>query len=213
MGVKARKAVLFATGGFTHDPDLRRNFLSIPVYGGCAAMTNEGDFVRISSTLGVQLRNMNYAWMCPIVLEKALNDDPALIERHGAGKEHRELAADDRGRMPLRRGIASERDAVAVQADLDAPDLVRRQIVLPAHRDQRIERRVGIAAARIRLHADLHGLVDIAEAGDRREQQHAGEDAGPLQRGVLGLGRADGQPGARRLFDLPPLRHRPAGRR
>ena len=77
--VKARKAVLFATGGFTHDPELRKNFLSIPAYGGCAAMTNEGDFIRISSTLGVQLRNMNYAWMCPVSFEKAIAKDPSMI--------------------------------------------------------------------------------------------------------------------------------------
>ncbi|MFL6582229.1 MAG: FAD-dependent oxidoreductase [Burkholderiales bacterium] len=77
--IKARKAVIFATGGFTHDPELRRNFLSIPVYGGCAAMTNEGDFIRISSTLGVQLRNMNYAWMCPVSFEKAIAKDPSMI--------------------------------------------------------------------------------------------------------------------------------------
>jgi predicted oxidoreductase len=76
--VRARKAVIFATGGFTHDPELRRNFLSAPVYGGCAALSNEGDFVRISSTLGVQLRNMNYAWMCPISLEKAVARDPTM---------------------------------------------------------------------------------------------------------------------------------------
>jgi hypothetical protein len=77
--VKARKAVIFATGGFTHDAELRKNFLSIPAYGGCAAMTNEGDFIRISSTLGVQLRNMNYAWMCPISFEKAIAKDPSMI--------------------------------------------------------------------------------------------------------------------------------------
>jgi hypothetical protein len=77
--VRARKAVIFATGGFTHDPELRKNFLAIPAYGGCAAMTNEGDFVRISSSLGVQLRNMNGAWMCPISLEKAIARDPSLI--------------------------------------------------------------------------------------------------------------------------------------
>ena len=39
--VKAKKAVIFCTGGFTHDVELRKNFLSIPAYGGCAAMTNE----------------------------------------------------------------------------------------------------------------------------------------------------------------------------
>ncbi|MEO8641548.1 FAD-dependent oxidoreductase [Pseudomonas sp.] len=76
--VKARKAVIFATGGFTHDPELRRNFLNAPVYGGCAALTNEGDFIRIASDLGVQLRNMNYAWSCPILLEKALAKDGSM---------------------------------------------------------------------------------------------------------------------------------------
>jgi hypothetical protein len=76
--IGARKAVIFATGGFTHDADLRANFLNVPVFGGCAAMTNEGDFVRIAGTVGGQLRNMNYAWMCPIPLEKAVRHDSAM---------------------------------------------------------------------------------------------------------------------------------------
>jgi len=76
---KGRKGVIFATGGFTHDVEIRKNFLSAPVFGGCAAVTNEGDFVNIGSAMGAPLRNMNYAWMCPIVLEKALNKDPSLI--------------------------------------------------------------------------------------------------------------------------------------
>jgi succinate dehydrogenase/fumarate reductase flavoprotein subunit len=79
VAIRARKAVIFATGGFTHDVDLRKNFLSAPVFGGCAAITNEGDFVNIGTSVGAQLRNMNYAWMCPISLEKALNRDPSLI--------------------------------------------------------------------------------------------------------------------------------------
>jgi hypothetical protein len=78
LRVRARKAVIFASGGFTHDVELRRNHLTSPVFGGCAAITNEGDFVRIGSSLGAQLRNMNYAWMCPIPLEKALAGDPAM---------------------------------------------------------------------------------------------------------------------------------------
>jgi 3-oxosteroid 1-dehydrogenase len=72
LRVHARKAVIFASGGFTHDLELRQNYLSAPVYGGCAALTNEGDFVRIGTAVGAQLRNMNYAWMCPIPLEKAI---------------------------------------------------------------------------------------------------------------------------------------------
>jgi 3-oxosteroid 1-dehydrogenase len=68
----ARKAVIFATGGFTHDEELRRNFLSVPAFAGCAAVTNEGDFLRIATPVGAQLRNMNYAWMCPVPLEKSV---------------------------------------------------------------------------------------------------------------------------------------------
>lgn len=79
LRLKARKAVIFASGGFTHDKELRKNFLSAPVFGGCAAVTNEGDFVRIGAAAGAELRNMNYSWMCPVVLEKALNRDPELI--------------------------------------------------------------------------------------------------------------------------------------
>ncbi|WP_321931254.1 FAD-dependent oxidoreductase [Paraburkholderia guartelaensis] len=76
---RARKAVVFCSGGFTHNKTMRKNFLSAPVFGGCAARSNEGDFVRIGTAAGAELRNMNYAWMCPIVLEKALNNDPSLI--------------------------------------------------------------------------------------------------------------------------------------
>ena len=53
-----------------------------------------------------------------------------------------------------------------MQADLDPLDLVRRQIVLPPHRDQRIQRRMGVAAARIGFYADLQRLIGLAEAGD-----------------------------------------------
>jgi 3-oxosteroid 1-dehydrogenase len=75
----ARKAVVFCTGGFTHNVELRKNFQSAPIYGGCAATSNEGDFVYIAGAVGAQLRNMNYAWMCPIVFEKAMRHDPELI--------------------------------------------------------------------------------------------------------------------------------------
>jgi 3-oxosteroid 1-dehydrogenase len=69
--IAARKAVIFASGGFTHDDELRVNFLGVPAYRGCAAASNEGDFVRIASGLGAQLGNMNYAWMCPVPLERS----------------------------------------------------------------------------------------------------------------------------------------------
>jgi succinate dehydrogenase/fumarate reductase flavoprotein subunit len=70
--VRAHRAVVFASGGFLHDPDLRREYLRGPVFGGCAADTNTGDFVRIGIALGAQLGNMNNAWWNQVVLEVAL---------------------------------------------------------------------------------------------------------------------------------------------
>lgn len=79
MRIGARKAVVFASGGFTHDTDLRTNFLGFPSYGGCAALTNEGDFIRIATAVGAQLRNMSNAWLCPVPLEKAVRRDPTMV--------------------------------------------------------------------------------------------------------------------------------------
>jgi 3-oxosteroid 1-dehydrogenase len=74
----AGKAVIFASGGFTHNDEMRRNFLSGPTFGGCAVTTNTGDFIDIAGRLGAQLRNMNYAWMAPLLVEKAVAQDPGL---------------------------------------------------------------------------------------------------------------------------------------
>jgi len=76
--VGARRAVLFGTGGFTHDKDLRENFLAVPAIGGCAARTNEGDFVRIGSAVGAQLRNMQYAWRCAVNLQWVIEGNPHM---------------------------------------------------------------------------------------------------------------------------------------
>lgn len=75
--VRARRGVIFASGGFTHNVELRAG-LSTPVFGGGAAVTNEGDFVPIAAALGAAMRNMNHAWMSPIVFERAVRRDPEL---------------------------------------------------------------------------------------------------------------------------------------
>jgi 3-oxosteroid 1-dehydrogenase len=95
--VRANKAVVFASGGFTHDAELRHNFLSLPFYGGCAALSNEGDFVRIGSAVGAQLRNMNAAWMCPVSLEKAVACDPEISGMFSVAGDSM-LFVDKRGR-------------------------------------------------------------------------------------------------------------------
>jgi 3-oxosteroid 1-dehydrogenase len=62
INVKANKAVVFGTGGFTHNLELVNQFLKGPIFGGCAVITNEGDLVYMASAIGAQLSNMNSAW-------------------------------------------------------------------------------------------------------------------------------------------------------
>jgi len=78
LRVGARKAVLFGTGGFTHDKELRDNFLAVPAIGGCAARSNEGDFVRIGSAVGAELGNMQYAWRCAVNVQWVAEKDPHM---------------------------------------------------------------------------------------------------------------------------------------
>lgn len=72
LRVRARGGVIFASGGFTHNADLRRNFLKGPVFGGCAAPGSSGDFVAIGGAVGAQLGNMANGWWCQIPLEQAI---------------------------------------------------------------------------------------------------------------------------------------------
>lgn len=76
VSFRATQAVVFASGGFTHNRELRQNFLQASIFGGCAAPTNEGDFVNIATALGAPLYNMNYAWMAPVPLEISLSGSP-----------------------------------------------------------------------------------------------------------------------------------------
>lgn len=71
--VRARKAIVFGTGGFLHDEGLRREFLMGPTYGGCATPGSQGDFVRIGTEVGAQLANMKHAWWYQIALEHVLD--------------------------------------------------------------------------------------------------------------------------------------------
>jgi 3-oxosteroid 1-dehydrogenase len=72
LRIRANRGVVFASGGYTHNPDLVLNFQPGPVFGGCAVPTNEGDFVAIAESTGAKLGHMQSAWRAQIVLEQAL---------------------------------------------------------------------------------------------------------------------------------------------
>lgn len=46
LNYRARKAVIFGSGGYTHNPELMLHFQRGPHFGGCAAPTNTGDLKR-----------------------------------------------------------------------------------------------------------------------------------------------------------------------
>jgi 3-oxosteroid 1-dehydrogenase len=44
-----KKAVIFGSGGYTHNEEMLRNFQRGPVYGGCTSAECEGDFIPMAS--------------------------------------------------------------------------------------------------------------------------------------------------------------------
>ncbi|MFC9553389.1 FAD-dependent oxidoreductase [Rhodococcus sp. NPDC056960] len=76
--IRTRRGVIFATGGFTQDPQLRLRFLDHSYVGGCAARTNTGDLLSIARDVGADLANLNVGMRAPMVLER-LQRDPAAV--------------------------------------------------------------------------------------------------------------------------------------
>lgn len=70
------KNVVFASGGFTHNVALRESSLPGPVFGGCAAKSNTGDFIPLALAMNADLVNMNGAWLAPMVLDRAIANQP-----------------------------------------------------------------------------------------------------------------------------------------
>ncbi len=67
----ARRAVVFATGGFAHDPSKALSFLRGPIFGSCSVPTSRGGFVEISSHLGARLGNLSNGYYYQAAIEDA----------------------------------------------------------------------------------------------------------------------------------------------
>jgi 3-oxosteroid 1-dehydrogenase len=70
--IRARRGVIFGSGGFTHNKEMMLHFQPGPNYGGCAVPTNEGDFVPMATAAGAKLGHMHSAWRAQIVFEQAV---------------------------------------------------------------------------------------------------------------------------------------------
>lgn len=69
---RARKAVVFASGGYAHNPELVRRYLPGRIYGTCSTLGAQGDFVDIGIEVGAALGNMKNAWFKQVPIEAAL---------------------------------------------------------------------------------------------------------------------------------------------
>jgi 3-oxosteroid 1-dehydrogenase len=69
---RGRKATIFATGGYVHNPEFLAQYQRTRLYGSCAMPMATGDFINIGGAAGARLGNMGGAWRTQIVLEEAL---------------------------------------------------------------------------------------------------------------------------------------------
>ena len=110
--IGARRGVVFASGGFLHDPDLARAHLRGPVFGGAAAESATGDFVRIGMEAGAQLGNMSNAWWDQVAVEMAVRtrstskdiyspygDSMLMVNRHGVRVVNEKAPYNERGQV------------------------------------------------------------------------------------------------------------------
>lgn len=122
VSVRARKAIVFGTGGFTMDPTKSLNYLRGPVFAGCGVPTCTGDFVDIGLALGAEFGNMNQAWWLQAPLEIALlsgnvtgsdvwipyGDSMIIVNKYGTRLTSEKMPYNERSQMhhvwdPVRR--------------------------------------------------------------------------------------------------------------
>jgi hypothetical protein len=75
--LRARKGVIFGSGGFAHNPKAVMNYQRNHIYGACAIPTATGDFIDIAGAVGAKMANLASAWRVQVVLEHAL-ESPTL---------------------------------------------------------------------------------------------------------------------------------------
>jgi len=108
---RARRAVVFASGGFAHNADLVRRYLPGRVFGSCSTTGAQGDFVRIGIEAGAQLGNMSNAWWKQVPIQAALRspsppgvwipwgDAMIHVNKYGRRVVNEKMAYGDRGRI------------------------------------------------------------------------------------------------------------------
>ncbi len=72
--LRARKGVIFASGGYAHNRQALASNQRNRFYGSCATPMATGDFISIAGAIGARMGNMSSAWRSQVVLEQALEN-------------------------------------------------------------------------------------------------------------------------------------------
>ncbi len=72
--VRARKAVIFGSGGYAHNPEFVATYQRVPIFGACAQPWSTGDFINIAGAAGARFGYMAGAWRTQVLLEEALQN-------------------------------------------------------------------------------------------------------------------------------------------
>ena len=72
IAIRARKGVIFGSGGYRQNAEMMHQLSAHPYYGGCSALTNEGDFLVISSSVNAKLANLHGVWRNQSIFEQAV---------------------------------------------------------------------------------------------------------------------------------------------
>jgi 3-oxosteroid 1-dehydrogenase len=71
--VRARRGVIFATGGYAHNTQLVDRH-QVALYGACAGPGSTGDFIPIASRIGAQLGSLQTAWRAEVVFDEVIEN-------------------------------------------------------------------------------------------------------------------------------------------
>jgi len=106
--IKAKKAVIFGTGGYAHNTELIRKHQPA-IYGSCARPGSTGDFIAIAQTAGAGMGALHTAWRTQVVVEEALEnralglaafvlpgDSMILVNKHGRRIVNEKINYNDR---------------------------------------------------------------------------------------------------------------------
>ena len=76
---RAKKGVIFATGGYSQNRAALETYQLGTIYGACSVPTAQGDFLRIAGEASAMMGNMSSAWRSEVIVEQALQSRSVAV--------------------------------------------------------------------------------------------------------------------------------------